>query len=299
MRPITAGFLATLMLTICGCVMPWMRTDKGDITPPPNPAVGRTPDAAQLVKYLNDNADRIPGLQAEYASDCKQDRQSVGIDGQIACSAPRNFRLKGYAVGQSVVDIGSNETEFWYWISKAPQPYVYHCSYADLARGGVRLPFPFQPDMIVAAMGVAKYDPAKTYRIKESAKYLELIEDAVTPEGQPVDKVTVFNRIEVHGRDPQVVGHLLKTKQGHIMAYATIQRVAQDRTTGAIVPQQVVLNWPDQKMQMDLHLKDIRVRGFDQREAEGRFSRRDLMRMQSFDLARNALDGAVQPAGFK
>jgi hypothetical protein len=297
MRPITAGLLATTILIACGCDLFRPHPHPDDVVRTPRPGIA--PDAAALVKYLNENADRIPGIQAEVAMDCRQDRQSVGIDGNIACSGPRNFRLKGVAIGQPVVDLGSNDTEFWYWISKAPQPYVYHCSYADLSRGGVRLPFPFQPDMVVSAMGVAKYDPSKNYRVKESAKYLELIEDAVTPEGQAVDKVTVFNRVEVRGNEPQVVGHALRSKQGHTLAYATIQRVAQDRATGAIVPQQIVLVWPDQKMQMDMRLKDIRVSGFDARKAEGLFSRRDLSSIRSFDLARNSVDGAVQAGGFR
>jgi hypothetical protein len=300
MRPITAALLATLILAACGCVMPWMRHDDTGATRRDPPPVGRAPDAASLVNYLNENADRMQGIRAEVAMDCKQDRTTVGIDASMACARPRNFRLKGFAVGQPVVDIGSNDTEFWYWISKAPQPYVYHCSYADLSRGGVRLPFPFQPDMVVTALGMAKYDPAKNYRVKESAKYLELIEDGVTPDGQQVDKVTVFNRLEVRRTEPQVVGYALKTKQGHTLAYASIQRVSYDQASGAIVPQQVALVWPDQKLQMDMRLKDIRVTGFDPRKAEDLFSRRDLGRIQSFDLARNAPDGgAVQPAGFR
>ena len=52
------------------------------------------------------------------------------------------------------MDIGSNDSEFWFWISKAePVPYVFHCGYQELARGGVDMPFPFQPDMIVADSG--------------------------------------------------------------------------------------------------------------------------------------------------
>jgi len=294
MRPITAWLLITLVLVLSGCV--WDNHDNSIRKDDVRQTFGPPPQASALVKYLNDNSARMAGLTAKVALDCKMDRQSVGIDGLLACSRQRNFRLKGDVDGNPVVDLGSNDQEFWYWVKDKQTPYLYHCSYADLARGTVRLPFPFQPDMVLTALGLGTYDPGRNYRVNPSSRFLELIEDTVTPDGKTVDKVTVFNRMEVRGTEPQVVAHALRTKQGQLICTATIKRVTIDSASGAIVPQHVVVVWPVEKVQMEMRLQNIRVAGFDAARADSLFSRRDL-NIPSFDLARRVVDNGVQPAG--
>ena len=55
----------------------------------------------------------------------------------MACQKPRDFRLRAKILGTPAVDLGSNDQEFWYWISKVNPPHVYHCSYENLKTGKV------------------------------------------------------------------------------------------------------------------------------------------------------------------
>jgi len=286
MRQVTAGLGLTAVLLAAGCNHgPGMRPDYNTRVP------AETPSPAQLVNYLNDNARRVQAVQCnQVAMDCRQGSQRVGLDGMLVCQKPRNFRLRAKVVGQPAVDIGSNNDEFWYWISKAEPPYLFHCAYQDLARGNVRMPFPFQPDMIVAALGMSEHDPNSKYEVKEYPQYLELIEPAVSPQGQPVQKVTVFHRGQAAPGRPQVLAHVLKDARGNLVCKATVQEVQVNRETGAILPRKVSLVWPSQRIQMDLQLYDLRVVSIDPERAGHLFQRRDLT-MPSFDLARWAPDG--------
>src|SRR5262245_20880014 len=144
--------------------------------------IEQRPTSAQLVGYVNDNARLIPGIEAkDVAMDCRQDRDSGVVFGRLDCQRPRNFRLTAKVAGMDGVDLGSNNREFWYWISKAPQPYVFHCDHADFAKGNVRMPLPFQPDMIMTAMGMSEMDPSKPYEVRVNQKTVELIEPWTSP----------------------------------------------------------------------------------------------------------------------
>src|SRR5215831_1337464 len=179
-----AGIVLGIALLAAGCNhAPYMRRDQATAAPPP-----RTPTVPELVQYLNDNAQNVQSVQASVEMDARQDRQPVQLGGLLACQKPRNFRLKAKVMSQPAVDIGSNNEEFWYWISKAEPPSVFHCSYRDLARPeGVRMPFPFQPDMIIMALGIGEYNTdASKYQVQVNGQTLELVEDAVSPQGQPV-----------------------------------------------------------------------------------------------------------------
>src|SRR4051794_19093885 len=162
--------------------------------PPAQPQPEGKPDVPALVNYLNKNAERVQNVRARVDIDCKAEGKSVGLGGNLACQKPRDFRLKASVVGRPAVDLGSNQGEFWYWISQANPPYVYHCSYNDLQGGKVNMPFPFHPDMVVAALGLAEYDPNGKYELKVYDKTLELIEEAKALNGQPCRRVTVFNK---------------------------------------------------------------------------------------------------------
>ena len=256
--------------------------------PPATPA--KQPDPASLVNYLNQNAQRVQTIRAKIDMDCKADRQSIALGGQMACQKPRDFRLKAMVLGQPAVDIGSNDQEFWYWISKAEPPHVYKCSYTELAKGKVRTPFPFQPDMVLTALGVAEYDPKGTYQIKASPKTLELIQDTVSPTGQPVKKITVFNRMVSQPGQPQVLAHVLRDSKGGLICQAHIHKVQVDRGTGAVLPTKVTIEWPSQKITMKMDLSDVQVNVIDKALASRLFQRADLNNLSVYDLALGTVD---------
>jgi hypothetical protein len=300
MRQVSASVGVGIVLLAAGCnLSPHKRDQTGGIGRLP----ADTPTAAQLVAYLNENAGRIQAVRCNrVAMDCTQNNQAVGLDGSLVCQKPRNFRLKAKVLGQPGVDIGSNKDEFWYWISKDNPPYVNHCSYQDLSRpGGVDLRFPFQPDMIVAALGMADYNPNGKYEVKtypQYPKYLELIESAVSPQGEPVQKVTVFRRDRVATGQPQVEAYALKDARGGLICKATIQEIQVTRE-GVVLPRKVALVWPAQRIEIKLQLFDMQIVQIDPQQAERYFQRTDLSTLQSFDLARRVVDGpGAQRASF-
>jgi hypothetical protein len=302
MRRLTALLGLGAVLLAAGCNM-FLRRDGGGGSAPTAEVQAPPPQVGQLVAYLNDNAARCQAIQSNnVVMDCRQGIRSVGLDALMACQKPRDFRLRGKILGQPGVDIGSNSEEFWYWISKDDPPYVYHCSYQDMARGA-RLPFPFQPDMVVAALGMAEYDrdPAH-YELKVNPQTLELSQAATPPQGQAVRRVTVFARTQQREPRPQVLEHILRDAQGHDVCKATVlevQRVATVSGASVVVPHRVRLAWPAQKMEMTMTINSptVHERAIEPDRAAMLFSRRDLAHLQSFDMARRAVDGG--PGGLQ
>src|SRR5262245_43620548 len=225
------GFLTLLHGT--GCTPPWSKA----IVTPPNPGryISETPTAAQLISQLNDTSQRIQMLECrDVWIDARQGRQDVSLPGSMVCQKNRNFRLTAKMVGQPAVDIGSNEQEFWFWISKAEPPGLYHCSYADLAQGRVRqLPFPFQPEWVMEALGMADRDPNAAYEpIRTTASTFDLIQKTVGPQGQPVRKITMFSRT----RNLLVVGHRLEDANGKEVCTAQVLDWQYDDASRVAVP---------------------------------------------------------------
>ena len=117
----TGGSLALLVPFALGCsLLPGGVRD--NIKPPPAANPGLKPTVASLVEYLNQESSRVQNLRAKVDIDAKGGGQSIGLSGFIAAQKPLGFRLMADVLGKSAVDIGSNNDEFWYWISQDKPP---------------------------------------------------------------------------------------------------------------------------------------------------------------------------------
>jgi hypothetical protein len=272
-----------------------------EMIPDPPAAVSKNakPTAPDLVAYLNHNAQLVQSIKStQLEIQAKQGNDSIGLQGTLFCQKPRDFRLRANVAGQPAVDIGSNNEEFWFWISQAKDDdgvaRVHYCSYADMAGGKARMPFPFQPDMIVAALGMGDYDPQKEYTIREDAKTWSLIEKATSAQGQPVQKVTQFNKTTVGPNKPQIIAYYLLDDKGNEVCRASVLDV-QTITVGgqpAVIPKHVKLVWRTQQIEMSMRLFDTEVNKIDGTSAAKLFSRAGLS-IPASNLAR----GPDAPSG--
>jgi hypothetical protein len=267
---LVCGFMVAVSCLPSGCM------GFGNSRAPKPPAnvelISGMPEPRQIVRYLNENAARVNALESrDLDMDIKAGNQAIGVHGSLYCLKPKNFRLRAKFVGRDVADIGSNDQEFWFWNSEDKPPDQYHCSYADFARGDVRLPFPFQPDWVLEALGMSAPAPvgtpeqeqalgrSLTVRKTSDSKYIELIEWTRSAQGQPVTKVTVLNNFNATGTTPQVHAYRLFDARSQLICQATVQSVQLDKASGVVVPHKIELNWPAQQLTMTMTLGEIAV----------------------------------------
>jgi hypothetical protein len=284
-----------LLLALTGCTRWGMLKPEQNTAPPP----GSTPSVVAIVKYLDDNAARIQTVRStDLDITCSLGLQSFGLRGKMIAQKPRNFLMGADSLGKRMVDLGSNDQEFWFWISKNDPPYQFYCSYKDLAGGRVRqMPLPFQPDWVVDALGMGNYGPADRYKMETEADKLKLVEMARSPQGQPVRKVIVLNGRPVRAPTPQVVAFLLiDDASNKEICSAHITETLVDHDTGAIVPRRIEFRWTlpnNQKFKMAMRLGELNV---NPPIAAAAFVRRPLQGVPSYDLATGRTD---QPTAFQ
>jgi hypothetical protein len=276
MRILTLSLIFSALL-LSGCEWMNRNRDPGTGIRPKDQVYG-PPTSEKLVGYLNSQADRLSVIQSEDVdlTAYVQGKRMPRLVTFMVCEKPRSFRLMGDSVGTTWVDIGSNNDRFWFWVKDGESP-LYHCSYTDYEKGA-KLPLPFQPEWVVQALGMAKYDPAKNYKVETKGSTYELIEDT-TVQGLPVQKVTVFNaRNPADASQPQVIAHIVRDpRSGKTICQATIRRVRQAtyRTqSGEQVisyPSDVMLEWPAEQLSMNIKVGKATVNQRLTNEEERRF----------------------------
>ena len=273
--PIFAATAFSVLTLVGGC--------RREMIPDPPAAVSRTtrPTPPDLVAYLNHNAQLVQSIKCtQLEIQAKQGNDSIGLQGTLFCQKPRDFRLRGTVAGQPAVDIGSNNQEFWFWISQAKDDDGVPASTTvptGTWRPAARMPFPFQPDMITAALGMGYYDPQKEYTIAKTPDG-SLVEKATSAQGQPVQKVTQFNKLTVGPNKPQVLAYYLLDDRGNEICRATVLDVQTVKIGGqpAVIPKHVKLVWRTQQIEMSMRLFDTEVNKINAPLAAKLFSRAGL-----------------------
>jgi hypothetical protein len=296
MRNLKAWLGLTVLVSLAGCNpdgsgrINFIRPN--GVTPPP----AEVPQTADLVAYLNKNAQAVPGIQSDDVTlTCQQGFSlPVSLGGKLRCQGPRKFRMTGDFLGGREVDLGSNDQEFWYWIKKG-DPYQVYCSYQALQEGKVKkVPFPFQPDWVLEAMGMGNYGPAEKYQLTYDDKSLRLTEKTRSAQGEPVRKVIVFNRNKAVGNQPQITDFLLVddgTGKEICSCHVTERLIIPNKGE---IPRRFELRWPEQKLKLTIRLDGVTANS---QFAPNAFVRMPLTNVPSFNLATMTVDGGVQRVG--
>jgi hypothetical protein len=157
------------------------------------------------------------------------------------------------------------------------------------------MPFPFQPEWVIEALGMAEYNPAASYKLFPKGNTLELIHEAVNSQGQPVQKVIVFDRA---GGRYSVRSHVLRDAGGKEICVAQITEARN--INGVVIPKQIVLSYPAERLQLKMKLfddpRDVVInKALDRDQAAWLFTRPSWNGVQTWNLATGP--EAVRPAG--
>ncbi|MFQ3591627.1 MAG: hypothetical protein SNJ82_00340 [Gemmataceae bacterium] len=295
-RSLTGLLLLALCLSLgtvgTGCI-PFNKQGNGDLVRPPAAFTAGKATPESLVSYLNDNARRIQSIRAKIDMDVTQDGKSVGPSGALVCEKPRNFRLQASVLGSQQIDIGSNQHELWFWIKQANPPYQYVCSHEDLAIGKAVLPFPFDPNMVLSALGMAEYDPEAKYDLKTFEKSHELSWDTLSADGRQVRRTVAFHRwpLPAHSDKSQMFGQVVKDlKTDKVICQARVEKVYRDRT-GVVVPSNVIISYPAERAVVRLMLSGIEVNAVTPEDAKYAFTRRPIPGVNVYDLGKRGIVG--------
>jgi hypothetical protein len=219
------------------------------------------PDAneTQVVDYLNANTAKIPSWRSDNVRITGRRSANMGmaVDAMLAIEAPRNFRLVAKSPLAEEVDLGSNADQFWYWIRRNEQKYVFVAYHDEESVQSKSAPIPFDPDWIMEAFGVMPID-ASQVTVEPgppNSQSLKLISYRMSPNGEQVRKETFISTC--HGIVQQ---HILYDSRGELIATAKLSAHVRDRNTQAIVPTRVDLDWPKANVGLTMELGTIEIK---------------------------------------
>lgn len=264
MRSLYAALIVALVGAAIGCTMfEKQQKEKPAPTAPANLTPSLT--AAQLVSYLNTQANRLQSLKGDVTLTARANLLGHTLNGSLAARQPRDFRMNGEHKISGSVDLGSNSEQFWVYVNAPTQkPLFVYASHTDFDAGKAKLPegIAFEPEWVMQALGMRVYpspapapgQPApiastgvKTVkydepRYNEKDRTFTLSWQDQTPTHIPVLKEVVFDADDTReSRDgksqarPQVKKHIirdLRDSKQRVICTATVKSVGTAYVNG-------------------------------------------------------------------
>lgn len=250
--PHSALLLALLLLTP-GCA--WMRwNQRGEMASFGPKVPCRVPPhatAEELVTYLNQNVDKLQGWRASRVS---LRANGIRLSADIAVEKSRHLRIVVNSVAGNELDLGCNDDVFWFWAKRSPDRAVMYASHEELDLVRDTLQIPFEPDMLMEALGVAAIPLEGTTLEPGGNRTSRLISNHVLANGKTIRKVITVDTC--HGR---VLEHSVWDASGRRIAHATFSNHRLDPESGVILAHHIQLEWPQAEVSLAMDLGHVEV----------------------------------------
>ncbi len=262
------------MLSASGC-RAW-NTGSLSLAPTPRPLSERTL-VDKFVAEHNKNADRIQSLEAKPTIGVYGRVMKARADGRLALERPRNFKLElSSARGRKEADLGSNDEEFWFWVSNDKEKSIYWCNYADLNSSALAITY--QPDWIIEALGLKPITPEEAAKIKlvdgEVRGTTALVFPTTRNGNETFTKMIVIenqtrrikqNRIYAGNVQSPLAGSRNLVAQAEVGNYADYDVGSTDNADGqtCYLPESVKLEWKRDQLTLDVLMQEVKVNQFD------------------------------------
>lgn len=214
----------------------------------------QNPSLGDVMKVVNDNSAKIRSLYTTDATLTVSGAPSLRAN--LAVERQKKLRLRAEtALTGPELDLGSNEDLFWFWVKRNPPPTIYYCRHAQYAQSAAKQFVPIEPEWLFDALGLAWFDPNLQHSppVRNAQGRLEITTTMPGVNGNR-SKKTVID--EARG---WIVEQHLFDERGTLIASATTNRHTMDPTSGAVVPQEIIINSPAQQFQMKLDVKQWTV----------------------------------------
>ena len=220
--------------------------------------------ASELLSDHNANADKVISLEAQPSiSVTANGRTSPGLSGHLALERPKNLKLQLDSTFGQEADIGSNDSEFWFWVKRSDDPRsVYFCNYDD--NGNSPLTTSMQPDWIIEAMGLRSIpdDEIEKMTVKKGTNPGEAVLSIRqwTPQGIEVIREMVVSETTKQIREYK----LWSADRKQLLADATIVEYGffnvppsdpNELGSSVHLPKRMRLNWVQERISLDVQMK--------------------------------------------
>lgn len=178
----------------------------------------------------------------------KVNNKSFRLEGVMSYQKEKKFRMIINSVMGREIDIGSNDSTFWFYSKRIKPPYLYYSRHENVAN--TRLKPLFNPLWLMESLSLDSLPIS--HKVIEKQQRLELINWEICPTGE-----LVYRKILIDTAKPAIIGHYLFSDRGVLIASSEIEEFYTYRNV--FIPKIIKFIWFEENECLAIELKNIKI----------------------------------------
>jgi len=204
----------------------------GEISPIPPGVV------IPVVKEINERNWQIQSvIFREIKLRFKEGVFSIGLHGDMFYEKSRNFQAELRSVFGKELELGSNDTYFWFWSRRMEPPAIFYCRHDEMHKS--RLRTPFNPVWIIESLGLGEIS-TQDAQVEMMGKYCKIVQMRRSTLGKMVKKTTLIDC-----QKKAIIGHYIHDNNQLIVSSEVEEFSHLD---GFMIPKKVCVIWHEEKV---------------------------------------------------
>jgi len=199
-------------------------------------------EVIKLVERLNAQNQKISSIQVlDMPMRVSSDGMTYKLMGNLSYKKDKYFRLKvHHRLTGMELDIGSNDSEFWFWSKRMQPPALYFSKHENLAK--TNLKSVFNPLWMMESLNIGVTDVKKITKTLKKGNLYYTYENRTSAIGDPVTQITVYDAVSM-----VIVGRSLIDEDGKSVI------------TTAYTDSKVNTLWHEENVRMEWDFSDKQV----------------------------------------
>jgi hypothetical protein len=164
--------------------------------------------------------------------------QGAKLEACLLYEKERKFRMVNWSIFGKESEIGSDDTQFWFWSKRMDPPALYYAKHEDLSK--TYLKTPFHPNWLMEMIGVNEVSMENSSILNHNGR-VAIVKKALSINGSPLLRVYLIDPVS-----KAYVGHYLFDGSWNPIASAEI---TQHHVIGLFhVPKEMTVIWYEEKI---------------------------------------------------
>lgn len=221
------------------------------VSPPEKGTAPADPKITQAIQTINERNAKIKSMVCNDVEIHYSQAARVKVKGTIAMEKPMRFRMGVRSFLGEEMDLGSNDTHFWFWSKRMEPPVLHFAKHEDLSKSMLKTPL--NPGWLMSSLNLGSVD-AENAQLLRYKEFYGVLLSKNAPNGEPVTVLTLI-KPDV----PVVAGHYMYGQNGKMMASSEVK--SHQQVGEHIIPKQMLIIWYQEGVSMtwELHGPQINV----------------------------------------
>lgn len=199
------------------------------------------PESIVLVREIIARDAKLRTFQSDVRIELSK-RIRVEVTGTMVMEKDKRFRMVLNSRFGKEMDIGSNDTHFWFWSKRMDPPFLHYARHEDLSKAHMRTAL--DPNWMMEALNLGGVNYSQIVKFKQYYAAIQTRSD-----GTAVALIDPVNRL--------VVGRYLYNAKEKMVVSSEVKLFQE--IDGHVVPKELLIIWYEEGLKLDMTLSNSKL----------------------------------------